>query len=226
MAENMNKSSVATKMILTIVFVTLVVASVTSFIILRQDYEKEMRSVDKTMNGLRKVLKIPPMFMGRCSTDASVRQKIKDGHEIEIERQCQQQRAVGYHLQPYFGGRQVAPHDIQIKVSNVTDDFPEFEYVREIYPNPIIDGHLFVEVIGLSNILLGYEIYDITGRLIQTISPQLVLNGQITRTKIELISSIASGTYLLYPFQMDEDGNRLVDYDPRKNGAVKKFIIP
>ncbi|MDC0255548.1 Hpt domain-containing protein [Bacteriovoracales bacterium] len=49
MAENMNKSSVATKMILTIVFVTLVVASVTSFIILKQDYEKEMRSVDKTM---------------------------------------------------------------------------------------------------------------------------------------------------------------------------------
>ena len=40
-----------------------------------------------------------------------------DGHEIEIERQCQQQRAIGYHLQPYFGGRQVAPHDIQIKVT-------------------------------------------------------------------------------------------------------------
>ena len=50
MAENMNKSSVATKMILTIVFVTLVVASVTYFIILKQDYEKEMRSVDKTMD--------------------------------------------------------------------------------------------------------------------------------------------------------------------------------
>ena len=49
MSENKKKSSVATKMILTIVCVTLVVASITSFIILSQDYDKEMRSVDKTM---------------------------------------------------------------------------------------------------------------------------------------------------------------------------------
>ena len=43
------KASVATKMIFTIIFVTLIVAGIASAIILIQDYEKYLQRVEQTM---------------------------------------------------------------------------------------------------------------------------------------------------------------------------------
>jgi len=50
---NDRKTTIAKKMILSVIFVTVVVASLTSFIILRQDYKKEMNSVEKVLDGVQ-----------------------------------------------------------------------------------------------------------------------------------------------------------------------------
>ena len=47
------KTTIAKKMILSVIFVTVVVASLTSFIILRQDYIKEMSGVEKVLDGVQ-----------------------------------------------------------------------------------------------------------------------------------------------------------------------------
>ncbi|MBG08890.1 MAG: hypothetical protein CME68_09040 [Halobacteriovoraceae bacterium] len=47
------KTTIAKKMILSVIFVTFLVASLTSFIILRQDYIKEMSSVEKVLDGVQ-----------------------------------------------------------------------------------------------------------------------------------------------------------------------------
>ena len=47
------KTTIAKKMILAVIFVTFLVASLTSFIILRQDYKKEMNGVEKVLDGVQ-----------------------------------------------------------------------------------------------------------------------------------------------------------------------------
>ena len=54
MSENDNKSSIATKMVIFIIFFTVLVASIASAIILIQDYEKEMKSVEEKMGVIKK----------------------------------------------------------------------------------------------------------------------------------------------------------------------------
>ena len=49
MSKLIKKSSVATKMIFTIIVVTLVVAAIASAIILSQDYQKYLQRVEQTM---------------------------------------------------------------------------------------------------------------------------------------------------------------------------------
>ena len=56
MKEVKKKSSIATKMIIFIVFVTVFVAAVASSIILTQDYKKEMKSVEDKMEVIKKSL--------------------------------------------------------------------------------------------------------------------------------------------------------------------------
>ena len=49
------KTTIAKKMILSVIFVTVVVASLTSFIILRQDYIKEMNGVEAVLDGVQEL---------------------------------------------------------------------------------------------------------------------------------------------------------------------------
>ncbi|MDC0255445.1 ATP-binding protein [Bacteriovoracales bacterium] len=59
MGINDKKSSIATKMVIFIIFFTVLVASIASAIILIQDYEKEMKSVEEKMVVIKKSLMTP-----------------------------------------------------------------------------------------------------------------------------------------------------------------------
>ena len=68
MSTAKKKSSIATKMIVLIVFVTVFVASVASSIILRQDYVKEMKRVEERMEDIKKSL-MPPLALSIYNMD-------------------------------------------------------------------------------------------------------------------------------------------------------------
>ena len=62
------KSSIATKMIIFIICVTVFVASVASFIVLSQDYKKEMKRVEERMEDI-KVSLMPPLALSIYNMD-------------------------------------------------------------------------------------------------------------------------------------------------------------
>jgi hypothetical protein len=130
-----------------------------------------------------------------------------NGVILQAERGCLHAKAQGYHLRPYFGGQQTAPHDISLSVK-LTEKFAPV-LIDQPFPNPVRNGRFSFKVSAYESIRLYVNMYDITGRLIYK-SPQHSLGiGENQLVDFELNKKYSSGIYLIMPVILMNDGQEL-----------------
>lgn len=141
---------------------------------------------------------------------------------VEMERGCNSDRANGYTLQPYFGGNQPAPHDINIKL-DFNDDYANFSYDL-IYPNPTKDNFVKINMNIDESMDIGFHFYDILGRLVWDISPQSFSGEQEYKGfQLNFSSDISSGVYLIVPYAKINGEENFGVYSGK--GDAAKLII-
>ncbi len=130
-----------------------------------------------------------------------------NGVTTEMERGCDDRVAFGYHVYPYFGGNQTAPHDVRIRVDLGDEVGPA--WVDLPYPNPVVDRKFKLKVNASKSVYLYLKVYDVSGRLVWN-SPRLpVQAGSEVALGFEVPLGFASGLYLAVPVTVDESGTEL-----------------
>lgn len=130
-----------------------------------------------------------------------------NGVTLESERGCDSARAVGYHLQPYFGGQQVAPHDVFVTVKLSETYGPAI--VEKIFPNPVADGNINFKISSYENVEFSFIMYDIQGRLVYRSEKQKLSAGDAQRLSFDIGKSFASAMYFVVPVITLSDGTEL-----------------
>jgi hypothetical protein len=129
-----------------------------------------------------------------------------DGVRVEMDRGCQSERAIGYHLQPYFGGQQVAPHDVNISIKR--DETTGPAVVESVYPNPS-NGRFNLRISSFEQASFHFMLYDVSGRLVHRSEKISLPEGENQTLSFDLTRRFASGMYLLVPVISLDDGTEL-----------------
>jgi hypothetical protein len=130
-----------------------------------------------------------------------------DGTQVSMERGCDQDRAQGYHLQPYFGGNQVAPHEVRIRVNSsgalapVFADFP--------YSNPMTGSGFKMRVQAFDSVAFFVRIYDSFGNRVWESSKENLGGNFKGDMSFQVDTFLSSGTYYVVPFGITEEGEVL-----------------
>lgn len=147
-----------------------------------------------------------------------------DGVTTEMERGCSSGNAKGYHLFPYFGGNQVAPHDIFIKVNSKSELAPAI--VHKLYPNPVTDGRFSLDFESYSDGFVYLKMYDVSGRLVWNSPQQKAIADQKMLLKFDLGSRFPSAIYLIRPVFVSPDGAELViPVSAKLDDSIKILIV-
>jgi hypothetical protein len=120
------------------------------------------------------------------------------GNTVTVPRGCSSSEMRGYQLYPYFGGNKSAPHEIRIKIEEGSG-FANFS-VDQLYPNPVINQFTYVDLKLGESLAIGFRIYDLNGKMIQTILPTFYSNTT-PQSGIRLdFDQLMPGLYFLQPF--------------------------
>lgn len=130
-----------------------------------------------------------------------------NGVRLESERGCDSAKALGYHLQPYFGGQQVAPHDVSVSVKLNETHGPAI--VETIYPNPVANGKINFKVNSYEDVEFSFMMYDIQGRLVYRSEKQKLPIGEKQKLSFDIGKRFASAMYLVVPLVILSDGSEL-----------------
>lgn len=124
---------------------------------------------------------------------------------IEMDRGCSSNKAKGYLLKPYFGGDQVAPHDIKIKIA-YDSPFANF-FADKIFPNPTIYNYVYTNLDVEEDLQIKFEIINLLGQIVKVTEPVSYQSGSdYQKVKIEFPDTIANGVYLIRPIGIYPDG--------------------
>lgn len=130
-----------------------------------------------------------------------------DGARVEVERGCEADKAIGYHLQPYFGGQQTAPHDVYITVKVGESYGPAI--VDMVYPNPVSNGKINFKISTYEAAEYSFVLYDLQGRLVYRSEKQKIPSGENQKLVFDIGKRLASSMYLVVPLITTSDGTEL-----------------
>jgi hypothetical protein len=127
-----------------------------------------------------------------------------NGISVQMERGCLDQKAWGYHLFPYFGGQQVAPHDITI---NVKVDETSVPVIADLpYPNPTQNGHFKMKVSSTERVPFFIVVRDAIGRTVYKSSATYLNKDSTDSLSFDLGKKLPSGIYIITPMVVLADG--------------------
>ncbi len=130
-----------------------------------------------------------------------------NGVKVSMERGCEDDSAIGYKLYPYFGGNQVAPHDVSINVEEVDQTGPAT--IGLPFPNPAVNYKVNFKANAFEAVQVYLKLYDMSGRTVWN-SPKVSMPAyEETTLQYELPHSLASGVYLALPVTVQGDGTEL-----------------
>jgi hypothetical protein len=145
-----------------------------------------------------------------------------NGITVQMDRGCQDQKAWGYHLLPYFGGQQVAPHDITINVKVNENEIP---VIAELpYPNPTNNGRFKIKVNSTERLPFFIKIHDSIGRLVYKSTTTQLMKDVPEIVSFDLGKSLSSGIYIITPMVIMNDG-REVPSHVTNQGHDKSFKL-
>ena len=150
-------------------------------------------------------------FEIRLSEDKSEYLYRFQGTTVHMARGCSASVMSGYKLYPYFGGNQVAPHAVRIKVEDRTDDFA-LAALDLVYPNPTTNRQIKLDFEVGEDLELGFEIFDLSGRKVQEVPPVYYSVGTSVRGFELSLNDFSAGMYLIRPYAV-------------KNGEVKNAFV-
>lgn len=130
-----------------------------------------------------------------------------NGITIQMDRGCQDQKAWGYHLLPYFGGQQVAPHDITLNVKVNETQTPVI--VDLPYPNPTNNGRFKMKVTSTEMLPFYIKIHDSIGRLVFKSSTTQLMKDHPDIIQFDLGKNLSNGVYIITPVVIMSDGREL-----------------
>jgi hypothetical protein len=160
------------------------------------------------------------MEIGLSADHSKYEYKFK-GKTVSMARGCSDSEMSGLRLKPYFGGDQVAPHEVLIKIEDA-DDFATAS-IQNVYPNPSSGENLWMDLNLPESVELGFRFYDFTGRLVHEIEPQsLEANPALKGHQIQL-NNLPTGEYLIRPFVLKN--GELIPGFVLGEGRAKKIIV-
>ena len=133
------------------------------------------------------------------------------GVTVHMARGCSASVMNGYKLYPYFGGNQVAPHEVRIKIEDQTDDFA-LAALDLVYPNPTHDQRIKLNMEVGEDLEIGFEIFDLSGRKVQEVEPSFFAAGISVQGLEVRLNDYSTGMYLIRPYAV-------------KNGIVKNVFV-
>jgi hypothetical protein len=143
------------------------------------------------------------------------------GKSVTMDRGCSDSEMDGFKLKPYFGGNEVAPHEVLIKIEDA-DDYATAS-IQNVYPNPTFGNDLLVDLNLPETAAVGFRIYDLTGKLVKEITPQeLPANPLLKGYAIDL-NSLPGGVFLIRPFV--QKNGELIPGFVYGEGRAKKIVI-
>lgn len=133
------------------------------------------------------------------------------GGTVRMARGCTASVMSGYKLYPYFGGNQVAPHAVRIKVEDRSDDFA-LAALDLVYPNPTTNRQIKLDFEVGEDLELGFEIFDLSGRKVQEAAPVPYSGGTSVHGFELSLNDFSAGMYLIRPYAV-------------KDGKVKSAFV-
>ena len=142
---------------------------------------------------------------------------------VEMDRGCSSNKAKGYFLKPYFGGDEVAPHDIKIKIA-YDSPFANF-FADKIFPNPTNQNYVYTDIDVEEDLEIKFEIINLLGQTVKITEPEQYQSGNdYKKVKIQLPDTIANGVYLIRPIGIYPDGTEKPGMVSSSGDAFKVVI--
>ena len=130
-----------------------------------------------------------------------------NGVTSQVLRGCNDSYIWGYHSYPYFGGQQVAPHGVTIRVDVGDEAGPA--YVELPYPNPAMNGNFKLNVKAYADFNFFIKLYDMLGKLVWVSDRTNFKTDQQTVVSYSINGRFAAGMYTAVPITELIDGTEL-----------------
>lgn len=148
-----------------------------------------------------------------------------NGTRLEVERGCEDAKAVGYALHPYFGGNQVAPHEIRIRVDAGGELAPVFADIP--YPTVLNGGAFKMKVSAEEGVSFLVRVYDSFGRKVWESARQTLEAGSEQVIDYQINEVLIGGFYLVVPYATTLDGLELrAAISPQVSGEAYRLMVP
>jgi hypothetical protein len=145
-----------------------------------------------------------------------------NGTPVKMERGCSSASMAGYILNPYFGGTETAPHDMQLSIWR--EERANFT-VEKFGANPLREGEplkLWMRV--AEPLKINFEVFSVSGQLVHSV-PEVEFDGstELQEYTLELPTGLASGLYLIRP-SVESDSGLLPGYLMGTDGESLKVV--
>jgi hypothetical protein len=145
--------------------------------------------------------------------------------KLTVERGCQDAKAVGYALQPYFGGNQTAPQDIRIRVDAAGEVAPVFADFRS--PTVLNGGAFKMNVAAEEGVSFFIKIFDSYGRNVWESSRQTLEAGSEQILDYQITEVLSGGFYVVVPYATTTDGMEMrAAISPKASGEAYRLMVP
>ena len=146
-----------------------------------------------------------------------------NGTPVKMQRDCADETMLGYFLYPYFGGNEVAPHDMTVSVW--TKDKANFA-MEKAGPNPLKAGEkLKVQLRVGEPMEIEFQVYNLIGQKVyQTESIPFDGMEELQSYDLYIPHNLSSGIYLIRPVAL-KDSNFLPGYVVGGGGESYKLVF-
>ena len=145
--------------------------------------------------------------------------------KLTVHRGCEDAKAVGHALQPYFGGNQTAPQDVHIRVDVAGELAPVFADFP--YPTILNGGAFKMKVTAEEELAFFVRVYDSFGRKILESSKQVLESGTEQVLDFQVAEPTAGFFLLVVPYAITRDGLELkAAINPEASGEAYRVLVP
>ncbi len=145
--------------------------------------------------------------------------------KLVVERGCNDGKAVGYALQPYFGGNQTAPQDIRIRVDAVGELAPAFADFP--YPTILNGGAFKMKVAAEEEVAFFVRVFDSFGRKLLESNKQVLEAGSEQVLDFHVVEPTAGFFLLVVPYAITREGLELkAAINPTVSGEAYRLMVP
>ena len=145
--------------------------------------------------------------------------------KLVVDRGCDDGKAVGYALQPYFGGNQSAPQDIRIRVDAAGELAPVFADFP--YPTVLNGGAFKMKVAAEEGVSFFVKLFDSYGRKVWESSRQTLEAGSEQILDYQVTEVLSGGFYVVVPYATTTDGVEMrAAISPKASGEAYRLMVP